>query len=581
MPELSNLYFDLQNYNNGTLTTDWVNIQNSVNILFSVKSNQNCDIYADFSKNADHIVESTTTKSLLANNSTELIVCCLSRYVRFRIENYAMPVNLLTQGFYFESSILQNTTSNTVNQVVDVSNASFNISNFPTNFDVDVTNFPSGFDANITNNNLNTSITNLPRSAFNTPLFSKLYPFPGMQYSFNYVSGTNQPIAMDQQQITHTPYLYTFGYTDNKKATYSSQSNLISLCGMEGVIGDFQSVTGDNVFPYRPGQTMVVRFTGMFSVATLTGQYDMKIGLGLKTDKTLKPIYSGTFVGWDETDQLYVSYFKDSVETKILQSAFNGDTLDGLGASGFLVNAQKINIYQIKYAYLGVANIQFEIYNPDNGTFITMHTVKVSNNIETTHLTNPCGSFMMQMEKKTNDNHFALFTWKISSGSFACFLTDKISTSIGYSASNTVSLVNTNETRILILDNSTNWVSNKTCPLPIILKDLHTTSYQTSGGGNIATGVVTYRIYRKPSYSIPPTYTSVNLYKTPIKTGSGETFTSFGTKFDEFSIINGSSTTHYFNEAIILAPGNDIVITATSSVANFTSVVSVDWLEFS
>lgn len=597
MPELKEFYYDLSNYNDNTLTTEWINIQNSVNILFSVKSNQNCDIYADFSKNADHIVESTITKSLLANNSTELIVCCLSRYVRFRIENYALPVNLLTQGFYFEASILQNITSNTVNQVVDVSNTSFDISNFPTNFDVEVTNFPTGFDANITNNNLNTTVTNfpssttisnfpseisvnnIPRSSFNTPLISTLNPFPGMQYSFNYLGQVNNPVFLNQTQLGYTPYLYTFGSTNSTNSSYSSQNNLISLCGMSGDIGDFESVIGDNVLPYRPGQSMIIRFTAIFSVATLTNEYDMKIGLGLKSDKTAKPITSGCFVGWDETDQLYVSYINNGSETKALQSNFNVDKLNGI-SSTFTINAQKINIYQIKYAYLGVANIEFQVYDASKSAFITMHVFQNANNIETTHLSNPSGSFLMQVEKKTTNNHLASYNWKLGCASYACFLTDTISFNIGFSYSNTVALNGTNETRIIILSNKTNWVTSRYSPLPILIQNMGISSFPNSGSAS--NGVVTFKIYRKPSYSVDPTYSFIAQYKTPISSGTGETVTSFGTLFNQWSNTNGTSQNLFFDaKQFILAPDTDYIFTAQSTVANYTASISVNWIEFS
>ncbi len=49
----------------------------------------------------------------------------------------------------------------------------------------------------------------------------------------------------------------------------------------------------------------------------------------------------------------------------------------------------KINIYKIQFGYLGVANINFSIYNPSTGEWVLVHRQKWANDYNTTHISDP------------------------------------------------------------------------------------------------------------------------------------------------------------------------------------------------
>lgn len=49
----------------------------------------------------------------------------------------------------------------------------------------------------------------------------------------------------------------------------------------------------------------------------------------------------------------------------------------------------KLNIYKMEYGYLGVANINFSIYNPNNGEFVLVHREKFVDTQTTTNLGSP------------------------------------------------------------------------------------------------------------------------------------------------------------------------------------------------
>ena len=73
----------------------------------------------------------------------------------------------------------------------------------------------------------------------------------------------------------------------------------------------------------------------------------------------------------------------------IPSSLFNVDKLDGTGQSGFILNPQKGNVYQIGFQYLGFGNAKFMVEDPETGYFIKMHEIKNANALDKPVLKNP------------------------------------------------------------------------------------------------------------------------------------------------------------------------------------------------
>lgn len=417
MPELQELYYDLIDYNNNTLTTNWINVSSAMNIIFSVKSTKNCNIFCDFSKNTKYIIDSTITKPVIANESTNLIFCVISRYVRFRIENYITPVNLLTQCFYFDSSVLQNTTSNTINQVVDVSN-------FPTNFDVEVTNFPTGFDANITNNNLNTTVTNFPSST-NTNItnwpngvfggLSTISESTLIQYTFN--RGTTGRINTNA---------YIIPFTDIKTSTNSVNYNLEISNGLfkltNGVTNEKALLYG-RTFQYKAGNGLIAKFTGLFTQttkSTFTNCTLQAIGVG-------NPNNAGTdlqnFLGfgyWDSTSSYAVAnfgiiYINNGVSQFIKVNDFNDATGKALALA---TDFSKINVFKINIQYLGAGTLEFFMINKENGEYVQLHTLKLPGTLTSTNLEDPSLAFCMFQHAEINKSNPTSGADMIGSASF-------------------------------------------------------------------------------------------------------------------------------------------------------------------
>jgi hypothetical protein len=87
-----------------------------------------------------------------------------------------------------------------------------------------------------------------------------------------------------------------------------------------------------------------------------------------------------------------------STDTFIPQSTWNGDKLDGTGASGITADWTKGNVFQIGIQYLGFGAITFEVeaaYDGNNATWVSVHTLKLPNTLTSPTFTNPAFPFTM------------------------------------------------------------------------------------------------------------------------------------------------------------------------------------------
>jgi hypothetical protein len=73
-----------------------------------------------------------------------------------------------------------------------------------------------------------------------------------------------------------------------------------------------------------------------------------------------------------------------AVDTEISQSSWNGDTLNGTGASGFTLNAATSNILFIDIEWLGVGSVRVGFVI--NGQLITAHTFYNANSLTTVYM---------------------------------------------------------------------------------------------------------------------------------------------------------------------------------------------------
>jgi hypothetical protein len=87
-----------------------------------------------------------------------------------------------------------------------------------------------------------------------------------------------------------------------------------------------------------------------------------------------------------------------ATETFIAQSAWNGDKLDGTGASGVTADWSKYNVFQIGIQYLGAGAITLYVetsVNGNNPDFVVVHNLNFPNTLTASTLGNPSFPFTM------------------------------------------------------------------------------------------------------------------------------------------------------------------------------------------
>jgi len=192
--------------------------------------------------------------------------------------------------------------------------------------------------------------------------------------------------------------------TSNNATVTSSTGMAVLTTGAQ--VNSVATLTTRNYVKYRPGQGSMSRFTALFTtgVAGSTqfagpggGSVD-GIGFG----------YNGTSFG--------ALYRHNSTDTWIPQSTWNYDTMLGGGASGKILVPTNLNVYQIKFQYLGGGNIFYYVLNDFTGSWVLVHMVKNAGNLTAPNLRNPSMPILFEARNTTNTS--ALVIKSASVGQF-------------------------------------------------------------------------------------------------------------------------------------------------------------------
>jgi hypothetical protein len=87
-------------------------------------------------------------------------------------------------------------------------------------------------------------------------------------------------------------------------------------------------------------------------------------------------------------------------EVKLGKEKFNGDTLDGNGPSGYLLNTDQITMYKIEFGWYGAIGLRLYAYIPvDNGEarWVIVHTFVIENKLNVPSMGDPFFKFKYEM----------------------------------------------------------------------------------------------------------------------------------------------------------------------------------------
>lgn len=225
--------------------------------------------------------------------------------------------------------------------------------------------------------------------------------------------------------------------------------------------------TNETVTITLDGVSIAVPITGTASRSKtayqIARQNYSNVGIGWRADVVSGSVFflssreGSTFTGsYSVAGSTIVGSFSvvqsgsSGISTFVSQSSFNIDRIDG-GASGgpnpsgFTINPQKGNVYQVGFQYLGFGNAFFGVESSETGRIIPVHMIKNDNSRTMPVLLNPQVSGRLTTFNSGNNTNVAPKT--LSMGTFTEGIVRRLDPR--YGKSTTFSAIGTTDTVIL------------------------------------------------------------------------------------------------------------------------------------
>lgn len=213
---------------------------------------------------------------------------------------------------------------------------------------------------------------------------------------------------------------YTVSNTESNTNTVTAGGTVTQASAM-AVVGTSTTTASDAELKskthakYNAGLGAVVRFTALFTA----GVTDTKQMAGLVDEKgSSTPYKNGYMLGFNGVD-FNVHRHQNDVMTNIIQADFD-DSLDGSGDSGMIIDPTKLNVYEIRFKYLGAGSIEFCVEDDRTGIFIVFHKILYTNKNILPSVFNPNFHFTMFVENGGTTTNIVM-----KSASYAYFIEGK------------------------------------------------------------------------------------------------------------------------------------------------------------
>lgn len=177
-------------------------------------------------------------------------------------------------------------------------------------------------------------------------------------------------------------------------ATMSHNANASTIeCTLDTSSGAYVKRESSRVFSYQPGKSLLILES--FALAATKqnlrqryGYFNALNGIFLEQTQPSSTPEIG-FVRRSSSSGV-------TVDTKVLQSSWNGDKLDGTGASGKTLDLSCAQIMFIDIEWLGVGSVRCGFII--DGQFIIAHTFHHANYVHSTYMTTACLPIRAEIE---------------------------------------------------------------------------------------------------------------------------------------------------------------------------------------
>lgn len=319
---------------------------------------------------------------------------------------------------------------------------------------------------------------------------------------------------------------------------------------------------------YRPGLGGNSRFTALFtSPISGTEQY---VGI-MDEIGSSEAFENGYGIGYDGITFGFQRWRNDVLIT-VAQVNWD-DPLDGTGASGMTLDQTKLNVWEIRYQYLGAGKIQLCIEDDSTGDIVVIHTVLYANNNTEPSVYNPNFFHTMWVANKATTSNMI-----IKSGSYAYFVEGRTSLIELHQPENSSGSIEkttvTTEVAIFTIRNKSAYTS-KTNFIDIMLLGV---------GGSIEAGsannLANIRFIKNATLGGSPSYSDINTTDSVVEIDTSGTTATGGKELDGEDLAgkNDKFRESLIGSRIILNPGDTLTV-AGSSANSATIRARIVWRE--
>ena len=188
----------------------------------------------------------------------------------------------------------------------------------------------------------------------------------------------SQPFTLfDSQNRYAADPAFDTSLTGSGTSTFLPNESAVSLA-VTTASGDKVVRQTKRYFPYQPGKSLSFLATFVMSAAKANlrqrvGYFDTNNGLFLQRNGTELSFIIRTYTGGSVDDT-----------RKVVQSSWNGDPLDGSGASGVTLDTTKAQILFADFEWLGVGSVRVGFII--DGQYITAHTFDNANEVTSVYM---------------------------------------------------------------------------------------------------------------------------------------------------------------------------------------------------
>jgi len=194
--------------------------------------------------------------------------------------------------------------------------------------------------------------------------------------AFGRLRVSNPLTIFDSKSIMSKNSLFDESTANGGSVTYTANKSTVNLNVTEAS-GSKTIRQSKRVMSYQPGKSLLIFNT--FVMNTLTTNLKQSVGL---FDANNGIIFQASGTTLKIIRRTYTS--GAAVDNEVNQSDWNGDKLNGTGASGFTLNAATSNILFIDIEWLGVGSVRVGFVI--NGQLITAHTFYNANSLTTVYM---------------------------------------------------------------------------------------------------------------------------------------------------------------------------------------------------